>query len=93
MSNLPALEAVKKATIQTLPDAEKGGGVGWLTETARGPVLPPWGTRERERALRAWYRHEYNTLVQGAFAGLAKRWAAASALYSPTVSCRPARRR
>lgn len=61
--------------MQSLPDATKGA-LGPLLDyaaTQRGYILPPWGTRERERALRFMYRHEYNWLVQSAFAGLIKK--------------------
>jgi hypothetical protein len=36
-------------------------------------VLPPYGSQAREKALRRWYRHPHNTLIQGAFSGLASR--------------------
>jgi len=39
----------------------------------RGPLLDEWGTRNREKQLRRIYRHDYNWMVQGAFAGLLKR--------------------
>lgn len=77
MSNAPALNAVMKQSVQVLPDAERdSGGTLFALEAVRGPILPAWGSRERERVLRAYLRHDYNTLVQGAFAGLSKRWAA-----------------
>jgi hypothetical protein len=77
MTNAPALEAVKRNSVQVLPDAQASGGAALsFWDTGRGPILPPWGTRERERALRVWYRNEYNTFIQGAFSGLGKRWAA-----------------
>ena len=78
MTSAPALDAVIKRTVQTIPDATRGesGGSLWAWETSRGPILPAWGTRERERVLRIYFRNEYNTLVQGAFAGLTKRWGA-----------------
>lgn len=76
MASIPTLAAIERNSVQVLPDAQKDGAASFFWETARGPILPAWGTRERERALRAWYRNEYNTLVQGAFAGLVKRWAA-----------------
>lgn len=67
----PALEQ----TIQDLPDAKRDGAMAlWLFTTQRGPILPPWGTRERERVLRLYDRHEYNTLWQGAKMGLVKKW-------------------
>jgi hypothetical protein len=77
MTNAPELAAVKRNSVQVLPDATRDGGASlFYWDTSRGPILPAWGTRERERALRLWYRNEYNTLVQGAFSGLGKRWAA-----------------
>lgn len=39
----------------------------------RGALLPAWGTREREKALRQLARHDYNTIFKGAIAGLIKR--------------------
>lgn len=41
--------------------------------TERGALLPAWGTHMREQSLRKLYRHPHNTLVQGAFAGLASK--------------------
>ena len=41
--------------------------------SVRGPLLPGWGSRERERILREYYRHDYNTVFRGAIAGLIKR--------------------
>ncbi len=41
--------------------------------SVRGPLLPGWGSRERERVLRDLYRHDYNTVFRGAIAGLIKR--------------------
>ncbi len=77
MASIPSLTAVERNSVQVLPDAQRDGGApAFFWETARGPILPAWGTRERERALRVWYRNQYNTLIQGAFAGLTKRWAA-----------------
>lgn len=77
MASIPSLTAIERNSVQVLPDAQKDGGASaFFWETARGPILPAWGTRERERALRLWERNEYNTLVQGAFAGLVKRWSA-----------------
>lgn len=77
MSAAPELTSLLRATVQDVPDAKANGGMSvfnWGTQ--RGPLLPAWGTRERERALQAYYRHNYSTLIQGAFSGLAKRWAA-----------------
>lgn len=41
--------------------------------TSRRPLLPQYGTQERERALRRLYRNPYNTLIQGSFAGIANK--------------------
>lgn len=61
-------------TVQNLPDAKQYGvsefGL-WSIQT-RGPLLAAWGTRQRERELRRLYRHDYNWMVQGAFAGVMK---------------------
>lgn len=41
--------------------------------SARGPLLVSWGSREREKALRNYWHHDYNTIFRGAIAGLIKR--------------------
>lgn len=68
------LQALRDNSVQDLNEARKTGGFAtfWFT-TQNGPILPPWGTRERERQLRLYYRHEYGTLLQGAFMGLIKK--------------------
>jgi hypothetical protein len=76
-SNELALDA-EKQSIQTLPDAKKQTGGMWgetlpLMFFGRMPFLPPWGSRRREVFLRALYRHELNTLFQGAIMGLSKK--------------------
>lgn len=70
-----ALPAIIRESIQEFPNAKKGEGeVGfWSYSTTRGYILPSWGTRMRERALREWYRHEYNWLGQSAITGLNKK--------------------
>lgn len=73
------MATAQTATIQALPDASKNGGMTslvtdfWSLETARSGILAPWGSRTRERQLLDYYRHPYNTLVQGAFQGLIKK--------------------
>lgn len=68
-------------TIQQLPDAKKDSVSGYLGDfigaIQRDAMLPPWGTRRRERVLRAYYRHELNTLIQGAINGLIEKVKAA----------------
>lgn len=63
-------------SVRTIPDARTGAGIP-LTfgEYWRGPILPSWGSQDRERILRRYDRYEYNSLWQGAVAGLARRTA------------------
>lgn len=72
----------QRQTIQQIPDAKAGGGGSLLADSAsalqvyvtgRARILPPWGTRYREMWLRAYYRHELNTLLQGGVSGLIKK--------------------
>lgn len=77
MSDLD-LRKVEQQSIQDLPqvDPKTGNvenGAFWAWWTQRGSILPTWGTRERERWLRAYDRHEYNNLWQGASSGLIKK--------------------
>lgn len=65
------LAKAQQQTIQELPDAKKDrGSFDFFATTARGLLLPQWGTRERERRLRDIFRYDYNWMVQGAFAGI-----------------------
>lgn len=65
-----------KETVQGFERRDHVGGMSWWGDSFyRIPYLPTWGTRSRDRRLRLVYRDPYNTLVQGAFAGLIKRWA------------------
>lgn len=72
---MATLTQIERNTVQSLPNAETSGAGAmlWATSTQRGYLLPQWGTREREKALRRFYRHEYNWLGQSAFAGLIKK--------------------
>lgn len=69
----------QRDTVQELPDAIKDNGVSasafWTDSYERADLLPAWGTRERERWLRWYDRHNFNTLWQGAVAGLVKKFA------------------
>lgn len=65
-------------SVQNLPEVNKSNGASssvgfWVPATERGPILPAWGTRERERWLRSYDRHELNNLWQGARSGLIKK--------------------
>lgn len=73
MTDIP-LTQLKRNSVQDLPDVAEGHGDSfWYTTQARGDYLPPWGTRARERALRTYYRHEFNWMGQSAFGGLIKK--------------------
>lgn len=76
----PTTEQAVQQSVQGVPDAKQNGGLGaafWGMEMfQRGPILPAWGTRLREWQLRRYDRHEFNTLWQGAKAGLVNRWCA-----------------
>lgn len=47
---------------------------GWtVAVTERGAMLPAYGSQSREQALRRLYRNPHNTLIQGAFMGMASK--------------------
>lgn len=72
---------VIRQSVQDLPNAREGdvgSSAFWSLNTERGFILPRWATRDRERTLRLYYRHEYNWMAQAAFAGLAKKVKSAS---------------
>jgi hypothetical protein len=63
-------------SVQALPDVKRGRYAGNLLtfgDTVRGPLLPPRGTRDRERKLKTYYWNDYNTAFRAAIAGLSKR--------------------
>lgn len=68
---------LERQSVQDVPKVDKQSGVSdasfWAEAFQRGPILPAWGTRVRERWLRAYDRNEYNTLWQGASSGLIKK--------------------
>lgn len=74
------LNTVRRESVQDVPVYEQDGmGIGlggYLGTDYRGPFLPPWGTRERERALRWLYRNQFNWLGQAAFSGFIKKMCA-----------------
>jgi len=70
----PTPELAQRDTLQDIYQANiYGARTLYLGIAERGPILPPWGSRQREMALRRFYRNEYNTLIQGAFQGLIKK--------------------
>lgn len=63
-------------TVRTVPETRAGQyGIATLGffSTKRGVLIPPWGTRLRERTLRWYYRNPYSTIVQSAVAAIAKK--------------------
>lgn len=69
----PEIAQLRKETVQVLPDATKEAPVGFFAQTWRGPLLPPWGTHERDWMLRRIYRGDYMWAIQGAFSGIMKK--------------------
>ncbi len=71
MAETATIQQLESRSVQALPDAEKGNTTAfqWFP-TARGFILPAWGTRQREYALRRMYLHEYNYMGQSAITGL-----------------------
>lgn len=69
------LAEAQNQSVQVLPEASTTSATAdfFLLPMHRGPLLDEWGTRNREKQLRRIYRHDYNWMVQGAFAGLLKR--------------------
>jgi hypothetical protein len=64
------IKKLESQSVQVLPDAVNGSSFDFFSLNARGPLLDRWGSRNRERQLREYYRHDYSWMVQGAFAGI-----------------------
>lgn len=61
-------DKVRRFTVDDPPDAiDAPRSDFFMVSQARGVILPAWGSRDRERWLRAYSRHEYNYLGQIAF--------------------------
>lgn len=75
MISLP-LDKLERESVQVLPDAEKNSTPGFFIVSPRGSILPHRATRQREVALRDWYRADEQTMIRGAFSGVAKKIAA-----------------
>jgi hypothetical protein len=58
--------------VQEFPPAINAGAF-LIGESARGPILPAYGTKERDRMLRVYDQMEFNNIWQGAIAGLIKK--------------------
>lgn len=61
-----------RQSVQEFPPAINTGA--FFAQTVRGPILPPYGTKDRDRVLRLMYRNEFNTLVQGTISAIAKKF-------------------
>lgn len=70
---LPSRQVLEN-TVQTFPPKDAVGPI--LIDVVRGPILPPHGSKEAERQLRLWDRHDFTWLWQGARSGVAKKIAA-----------------
>ncbi len=70
-------DEARRESVTEPPDANRNGLALWTAlQSPPVPILPPYGTRRREWALRLYDRHPYNTLWQGAVDGLLMRWCA-----------------
>ena len=70
------IQIEKLQSVQQLPDASNGSLNNrnlLIGRTTRGPLLPAYGTREREYALLQFYRNDYNNLFKSAIAVLVKQ--------------------
>lgn len=67
-----AVQAAIQDSVQEFP-APSNISALWGAEISRGPILPPYGTKERDYYLRVMYRNEYNNLVQAVVSGLTKK--------------------
>lgn len=67
--NATTFDKAREQSVRVFPDADQNPAFVALN-LQRDPVLPPWGTRRREWALRNWYRNSYNWMTQGTIMGL-----------------------
>lgn len=65
------VNAAIKQSVQEFPPAINTGA--FFAELVRGPLLPPFGTKDRDRILRLLYRGEYNNLVQAVVTAMIKK--------------------
>lgn len=65
-------KAVEQSVVEH-PELFQQGYLNWGGMSVRGPLLSAWGTRQREKELRQYWHHDYNTIFKGAVAGLIKR--------------------
>ena len=72
---LPPQQAVMN-TVQSFPPKGMVGPGPLIYDLQRGPILPPRGTKERDRVLRLFDSYDFNSLWQGARSGIVKKLAA-----------------
>lgn len=76
VQQLDLIQTALDKSVQKKPNLKTGGATMqqfWWSESARGPLLPPEGTREREWTLHQYATHDYNTLFKSGVAVTAKR--------------------
>lgn len=61
-----------RQSVQEFPPAVNTGA--FFAQTVRGPLLPPYGTKDRDRVLRLLFRQEFNTLIQGTVSAIVKKF-------------------
>lgn len=69
---LPDLKVLDQS-VQSFPKGKEAYPDTIFMDSARTVLLPAFGTKERDRVLRTWYRSDYNNLFQGAASGLIKK--------------------
>lgn len=72
---LPPAHAISN-TVQSFPPPGSVGPGPLIWDVYRGPLLPPRGTKERDRILRIFDNQDYNGLWQGARSGILKKLSA-----------------
>src|SRR4029077_18298989 len=69
---LPSRTALENS-VQTFPPANSVGPGPLVFDIVRGPLLPPRGTKERDRILRIFDQNDYASNWQGATSGILKK--------------------
>lgn len=69
--NIQIAAAIQQSA-QEFPPAINTGA--FFAQTVRGPILPPYGTKGRDKTLRLIYRNDYNSLVQGVVSAIVKKF-------------------
>lgn len=69
---LPSLRSVKDTVVSFPPPNSIGAGP-FLVDIARGPILPPRGTKMRDWQLRVIDHHDFSSMWQGARSGIQKK--------------------